>query len=92
MCLACGPQKQRELSDVPDENIVNIAKLKIQKGECSRASPGPGICGVVEGQCGKDLTSFYHEEVVQIDDETKRLVVTNGIPSHSYHDYSGTGR
>lgn len=47
---------------------------------------------MVEGQCGKGLSSVYHEEVITVNGQQKRLVVTNGIPSHRYHDYSGTNR
>ena len=35
---------------------------------------------------------MYHEEVINVGGEQRRLVVTNGIPSHTYHDYTGTDR
>ena len=44
------------------------------------------------GECDKNLESVYHEEVISVDGEERRLVVTNGIPSHKYHDYTGTNR
>ena len=47
---------------------------------------------VTQGQCGKGLASVYHEEVISVGGQQRRLVVTNGIPSHTYHDYTGTNR
>ena len=44
------------------------------------------------GECEKGLASVYHEEVIRVRGEERRLVVTNGIPSHPYHNYTGTGR
>ena len=46
----------------------------------------------MEGQCGKGLSSVYHTEIITVNGQQRRLVVTNGIPSHRYHDYSGTNR
>ena len=45
-----------------------------------------------QGQCDKGLASVYHEEIISVGGEQRRLVVTNGIPSHTYHDYTGTNR
>lgn len=53
---------------------------------------GSRQCSTSQGQCGKGLPSFYKEEVITINGQQKRLVVTNGIPSHKYHDFSGTNR
>ena len=46
----------------------------------------------MQGQCDKGLASLYHEEVITVRGEQRRLVVTNGIPSHTYHNYTGTNR
>ena len=45
-----------------------------------------------KGECGKNLKSVYHEEIINVNGEDKRLVVTNGIPTHRYHDFTGTNR
>ena len=47
---------------------------------------------ILQGQCDKGLASLYHEEMINVRGEEMRLVVTNGIPSHSYHNYTGTER
>ena len=57
-----------------------------------RRQAGGGQCSAVAGQCGAGLESFYAEEEVTVGGRRLRLVVTNGIPSHPYHDYSGTDR
>ena len=47
---------------------------------------------ISKGECGKNLKSVYHEAIINVNGEDKRLVVTNGIPTHRYHDFSGTNR
>ena len=92
------------MSNVTDSELVERARSLAQAGVCTQVSRGGpprsrvvrrqagGQCGVVSGECDKNLESVYHEEVISVDGEERRLVVTNGIPSHKYHDYTGTNR
>ena len=76
------------------QELVSSARLRAERGECRqvRRPGGRGRCEVRPGECEKGLASVYHEEVIRVRGEERRLVVTNGIPSHPYHNYTGTGR
>ena len=103
-CCAPGGGGGRPISNVTDSELVERARSLAQAGVCAQVSRGGpprsrvvrrqagGQCGVVSGECDKNLESVYHEEVISVDGEERRLVVTNGIPSHNYHDYTGTNR
>jgi len=71
---------------------TRFGRQALPRGPGGQGGPGGGQCAVVEGQCGKGLSSVYHEELISVNGQQMRLVVTNGIPSHVYHDYTGTNR
>jgi len=76
----------------PRSRVVRQLGPPRGSGRRGQGGAGGGQCSAVEGQCGKGLSSIYHEEVINVNGQQKRLVVTNGIPSHVYHDFSGTNR
>ena len=95
-----------QTEDVKD--IVRLSRSRAVLGQCDSAEdaihyrrvfsrptgfrPSALPCQYEEEQCDNGLRSVYHEEMITIDGEEKRLVVTNGIPSHQYHNFTGTER